>query len=257
VITCHCGKRIGFTCVQGWWVCRKCKLPTELYLTAMTEKGFSMGLVYFEGGPLDGQAYESKSLLGGQGLMPEVGQYNWTPDKKTSSSTGAVAQIWRWKHAEGGAATPTPSTADEGEVVAAIQSANGIEPMASPPQPDAITTEVAPAGTVPAAASNGNGRVPETASTAARPRAQTRAPTATGPIPDGQDGPTLRRRREALSPKVNRVAFAEMLGFSAARVDRVERELGKGKPMLEERTAMASKLDELEQKGAVTTGAHV
>jgi hypothetical protein len=249
VIACKCNsiRTRGFKNVNGWWVCNKCELPTTLYLIAMTEKGFSMGLVYFEGGPLDGRAYESKSLLGGQGLLPEVGEYNWTSDKKVSGETGAVAQIWRWKN-DNGSNVPSAPAPEEAELAAAVFAAN------VPEQPDAITTAIAKAGSgtpIVTAPQPRNGAVSNMAAPKydEKPKAP-RAKPATGDVPEGQDGETLRRRREAL--KIPRGKFSDMIGYSAARVDRVERELG-NKPMLEERQLMWDKLNELEGASA---GAH-
>lgn len=56
-----------------------------------------MGLVYFKGGPLDGRAYETQSLMTHEALRLEgLSQYKWTPEKITSKQTGAEARVWVW-----------------------------------------------------------------------------------------------------------------------------------------------------------------
>jgi hypothetical protein len=55
------------------------------------------GVIYFEGGPNDGQAYKTADLLGHQALTIPIVDYVWTSETKTSEKTGTVAQIWRYK----------------------------------------------------------------------------------------------------------------------------------------------------------------
>lgn len=101
VITCTCGARAGFTCVNGWWLCAICCLPRKMYLQSVLSnpaahgKENEVGLIYFQGGPLDGTAYDTRAMLGTASLSIPVNEYVWTPEKKTSERTGDVAQIWR------------------------------------------------------------------------------------------------------------------------------------------------------------------
>jgi hypothetical protein len=55
-------------------------------------------LVYFEGGPLNGQVYDTGVLLGRVKRKPEIEFYEWTAGIKEGSS-GKVASVWRYNDA--------------------------------------------------------------------------------------------------------------------------------------------------------------
>lgn len=116
-IHCTCGGRAGFTCINGWWVCSTCLLPRRLYMeghlqhgssTAEEREGNEVGLILFKGGPLDGNAYETKTLLGLESLNLPILEYVWTSEKITSERTGATAQVWRHQSIAADAPPVTP-----------------------------------------------------------------------------------------------------------------------------------------------------
>lgn len=55
-------------------------------------------LNFFRGGPLDGHAYETRTLLesahGREEWSSQVAQYKWTPEVIVSQKTGASARVW-------------------------------------------------------------------------------------------------------------------------------------------------------------------
>jgi hypothetical protein len=58
-----------------------------------------MSVVFFREGPLDGKAYELEALMGHGAAQLPIIEYNWTPEKITSPSTGMEARVWLWKGA--------------------------------------------------------------------------------------------------------------------------------------------------------------
>lgn len=81
---------LGASYDSRWWVHRDCGKPNEAWLRSL---GDDM-LNFFQGGPLDSNAYATSTLLDHQHLMEE---YRWTPEVLTSQTTGATARVW--KHA--------------------------------------------------------------------------------------------------------------------------------------------------------------
>ena len=53
-------------------------------------------LVYLEGGPYDGQVWDTMTLLGKAKRAKDIEYYDWTPATKTSETTGRVAPIWKF-----------------------------------------------------------------------------------------------------------------------------------------------------------------
>lgn len=55
-------------------------------------------LNFFRGGPLDGTAYTTSTLLdgsqGGPGWTAQLAEYKWTPEVVVSEKTGASARVW-------------------------------------------------------------------------------------------------------------------------------------------------------------------
>jgi DNA-binding XRE family transcriptional regulator len=53
-------------------------------------------LNYFKGGPLDNCVYETSMLLTSptEPGLKSLSEYNWTPELKTSETTGKVARVW-------------------------------------------------------------------------------------------------------------------------------------------------------------------
>ena len=52
-------------------------------------------LVYLDGGPFDGQVWDTSALLGRAKMEPSIEFYDWTPAIKEGKS-GKVAAIWRY-----------------------------------------------------------------------------------------------------------------------------------------------------------------
>lgn len=126
-VTCDCatGKKsfinLGTTENQ-WWVHAACGKPMRAWLTA---RGVSM-LNYFRGGPLDGTAYSTETMLdaeaGGPGWTAQLAEYKWTPDIIISEKTGASARVWLHQSLAP-AEEPAPETPDpqaEGQATADV-----------------------------------------------------------------------------------------------------------------------------------------
>jgi hypothetical protein len=52
-------------------------------------------LVYLDGGPLDGQVWDTSALLGRVKMVEHIEFYDWTSGTKEGRS-GKVAAIWRY-----------------------------------------------------------------------------------------------------------------------------------------------------------------
>lgn len=52
-------------------------------------------LVYLDGGPMDGQVWDTAVLLGKSKMAPGIENYDWTSGTKEGKS-GKVAAIWRY-----------------------------------------------------------------------------------------------------------------------------------------------------------------
>jgi hypothetical protein len=58
-------------------------------------EGNAVGLIFLDGGPLDGDAYDTKDLLGvPESALPRG--YVWTSERRTSPRTGKTAQVWKY-----------------------------------------------------------------------------------------------------------------------------------------------------------------
>ncbi len=56
-------------------------------------------LVYLDGGPYDGQVWDTSALLGQPQMAPQIEYYDWTPGIKESTRTGKVAAVWQFNAA--------------------------------------------------------------------------------------------------------------------------------------------------------------
>ena len=52
-------------------------------------------LVYLDGGPLDGQVWDTSALLGKAMMVQDIEYYDYTPAIKEGKS-GKVAAVWRY-----------------------------------------------------------------------------------------------------------------------------------------------------------------
>jgi hypothetical protein len=52
-------------------------------------------LVYLEGGPYDGQVYDTRHALGSPTALPGITDYEWTPRRVTRGDKSA--QVWKYK----------------------------------------------------------------------------------------------------------------------------------------------------------------
>jgi hypothetical protein len=52
-------------------------------------------LVYLDGGPLNGQVWDTSVLLGKVRPHPDIKNYDWTSATK-EGKTGKVASVWRY-----------------------------------------------------------------------------------------------------------------------------------------------------------------
>jgi hypothetical protein len=54
-----------------------------------------VGLIFLDGGPLNGNAYDTKDLLGApESALPRG--YVWSSERRTSPRTGKTAQVWKY-----------------------------------------------------------------------------------------------------------------------------------------------------------------
>ena len=88
-------------------------------------------LNFFRGGPLDGSAYSTSTLLDGTqgetGFTTMLSEYKWTPEVVVSQKTGASARVW--VHRSLPVQEPVKQQADAGPTGAA-PSQEGIVSMA-------------------------------------------------------------------------------------------------------------------------------
>lgn len=96
MITCTCGAGKGFTNLDTtggqWWVCVKCEKPTEAWLMSQGDELLN----FFKGGPIDGYAYDTLTLIQSPqhvGHIP-ITEYRWTEEIVTSEKTGRHARVW-------------------------------------------------------------------------------------------------------------------------------------------------------------------
>ena len=54
-------------------------------------------LNYFRGGPHDGAAYQTSTLLDATQGRVSITEYKWTPEIIVSEKTGSSARVWLWK----------------------------------------------------------------------------------------------------------------------------------------------------------------
>lgn len=198
-----------------------------------------MGLIYFEGGPLDSYVQETSVLLGRESIgLPlidgETGEpiYVWT-DRTITGSSGQVARVWRHK----GSDATTRQTQQ-------------------PPVPQATTVETA------------TGELREAVDAATPPRepssesdGTTQPGTANAPAQDDVgsysgasdlNGATLMARRKAL--KLGRATVAEKTGLAHSKIFNIENNSGK-RITEEERRRFADALTAFETEKGVGGGA--
>lgn len=100
-VTCEDGKyggTTGFTNlgdgINQWWVHNTCGKPTAAWLQARGDDVLNL----FRGGPLDGHAYQTSTLLESNAERVEwskqISEYRWTPEVAVSEKTGASARVW-------------------------------------------------------------------------------------------------------------------------------------------------------------------
>jgi hypothetical protein len=108
-LLCTCTGREGFTRIWDEFVCAACHQPRPGY----EEK--TVGLAYFQGGPLDGRVYTVKSLMSTDALAinDELQQYKWTSGKIKSERTGQTARVWLWIGDVSGQPAAVPTQEDQ------------------------------------------------------------------------------------------------------------------------------------------------
>lgn len=172
-----------------------------------------VGLIYFQGGPLDGHAYETATLLGQESLSLPVNQYVWTSEKKKSERTGMVAQVWKHQDLVPGAETTqsnghaavAPPGSPAQQPVTEVGSATATQ-VEGPAGPGTNVQEVA--GTTP---SDSSSPVPVGAQTAS-----------SGDLPTGDE---LFARRKALKLSVG--AVVERCSLAHSKIGAIEKGVGK------------------------------
>lgn len=99
-VTCDCAEFYDEEVQPGggnWSIGGVCRRPTletwERWLTT----GRLLNL--FRGGPLDGLAYSTETLVSSAALPLPAQDYGWTPEIVTSDLTGARARVWAYKEA--------------------------------------------------------------------------------------------------------------------------------------------------------------
>lgn len=156
---CQCGGRMGWARLDNqWdddlWVCPGCGGPSQM----VEEK--TMGLAYFRGGPLDGNAYEVAQLGKDPAFAPYITQYNWTAEIIESQQTGAKARVWVHKdepappnpvqEQQAMPAPPAPPASSETGTVPAQEGAVDMSESSTAPAPAepaaAVTTDHLRAG---------------------------------------------------------------------------------------------------------------
>jgi hypothetical protein len=208
----------------------------------MQDEGNEVGLILFVGGPLDGTAYETKSLLGTEALNIPVMEYKWTSEKRKSEKTDAVAQVWKHFSLVGETASGQPESLkapeqyvaearqkmiDAGEdpdrVVYAAQVGEQLEANREQEQTltDADVADLeAEEASIRLAALEQTSGTDTSAGTA--PVSQDASVAQMGDLPDGAD---LERRRKALKLSVG--ALAERTGLAHSKIGSIEKGTGK------------------------------
>jgi hypothetical protein len=196
-----------------------------------SREGNAVGLIFLEGGPLDGNAYDTKDLLGvSESALPRG--YVWTSERRTSPRTGKTAQVWRY-------------------------AGDGLPPQQSP---SAQTADTVPDDTELTAEQLGElleRGVPvtmlhEARASVALDRDQTHVvgepATPTERVEQtAAAGPQIRDRRKAV--KVSAGKLAELAGLKQSRVYAIETD--SGKPVTPaERSALEEALTRLEAEAS-------
>jgi transcriptional regulator with XRE-family HTH domain len=225
---------------EQWWVHanKDCMKPTQAWLMGHA----SDMLNYFRGGPIDGAAYDTQTLVSTAATVLPVAEYHWTPEVITSQATGASARVWAY------GPTPVPT-----ELEAPV-----IAPKPEPERPAAVP-ETGPSVTLPSQDTTSPMVWPDVP-------ADIEAALPDGPVseqymsPEEDDvagsatvtpeeaGPQLLEERT--ESKFSRKAVADAAGVTTAVLWRVEQ--GRGKA--EEITAITKALKELTKSGAKGTG---
>jgi hypothetical protein len=192
-------------------------------------EGNAVGLIFLEGGPLDGNAYDTRDLLGvPESALPRG--YVWTSERRTSPRTGKTAQVWRFTgdglppQQSPGMETATAQddtdlTADQlGEL---LERGVPVEARAAADELTRVTEELGLYDDAPTPTE----RVEETAAA----------------------GPGIRDRRKAV--KVSAGKLAELAGLKQSRVYAIETD--SGKPVTHaERRALEEALTRLEAEAS-------
>lgn len=177
------------------------------------------GIIFFEGGPNDGQTYFTKDLLGHKSLTIPITDYVWTSETKTSEKTGAVAQIWRYKglvDAPAPAPAPVPMPAPVATPVSTVTEEPAVvvgpaEAVAAVSHVDSPAAEGVAGGDAPAAASE-----PVSGGSVA-----TSVESMAG-FPSGEE---LMQRRKAMKLSVG--AVGDKAGLAHSKVASIENGTGK------------------------------
>lgn len=224
MMTCVCRSRqSGFTLVGGWWVCARCFLPAKGYaeaalngrlITGRNKEEENVGLVYFEGGPLDAHAYETSTLMSREAIDLPVLEYVWTSDKKTSERTGSVAQVWRHKTLIGGAKPDQPNPATVTQLAAE-----------APAAPAAPTPAAVPAPPVPGAMTGAAGPNDSTVVDVPAPAPAPAEEAAASAMPATGSTENLLERRKAL--KLSRAQVSDRSGLAQSKIASIEAGTGK------------------------------
>jgi hypothetical protein len=178
------------------------------------------GVIYFEGGPNDGQAYKTADLLGHQALTIPIVDYVWTSETKTSEKTGTVAQIWRYKGltehqndpvvpVPAPVATPVSTVTEEPVVVTEPVEAVATTSHVDAPAADAVLGD---AGVV----------VPEPVAEPVSAGSVVTSVESMAGLPTGEE---LQQRRKAL--KVSVGVVGDKAGLAHSKVSSIEKGTGK------------------------------
>ena len=193
---------------QEWWVHATCGRPSRKWL-----EGTQLDVLnFFRGGPLDGYAYETTTLIEEAGAGIPITEYVWTPELITSQTTGKQARVWAHKTTVGAAQA---GAVNHGPVVPAAPA----EPQDVSSQPAADDSTIVTPGE-PVEDSTGGTEM----------AAKKAAATA-----------NLEDRRKELG--FSRAQVAEASGLTQAKVYRIEK--GTGKTTDEERAQVSAALDQL------------
>lgn len=90
-LSCICGTSTGSLDLGNeFLVCNRCLKPSHQWVETQGDEVLN----YFHGGPMDGLAYETSTLLA-DNTLPII-QYRWTSEVKVSATTGRKARVWEW-----------------------------------------------------------------------------------------------------------------------------------------------------------------